>query len=298
MYEPNQQKTPLVNESPLLNRWLGLPWGILFFSFCILNALFGIMSDLSFVFLSVNYYPITHNLSFWLGGFAFFCLFCFVVRKIAQLTGSHFPMGNYQRLKKFLLILALAITAHNWAWVLVPELRTLNMAMHQAKHLRKDPNTWISHSFGNGRFVIQTPAGWRRMDNPNIGPRNIYVVDSLNDLHLIAYSIPKIETSLSKLNEAIQVAVRVQSDQFQNAQAEKTRFSYAGTFPAADCELKVLADGTHLIYQMRVLDCGDCWVELNLWATPSQYAKNETQFMQIRDSLKLVNSAAPLTSNN
>ncbi|MCA9016493.1 MAG: hypothetical protein KDA77_14265, partial [Planctomycetaceae bacterium] len=62
--------------------------------------------------------------------------------------------------------------------------------------------------------------------------------------------------------------------------------------------LKVSFEKINLIYDLRILDCGDSWVELHLWAIPSQYTKNKNLFNQIRESLQLANSATPLLNGN
>ncbi|MCA9006672.1 MAG: hypothetical protein KDA70_15470 [Planctomycetaceae bacterium] len=159
-------------------------------------------------------------------------------------------------------------------------------------------NPWVSHTFADGHFQIQTPAGWQLADIPNIGRGNIYVVDPQNDLHLIAYSTPKIDVHLKSMKEVVQLVVQSHSARFEQAEQVKSVMSLDDASPAADVQLKAVNDNTNLVYTIRVLDCDDYWVELHLWTIPSQFTKNEKLFDQIRESLQLANNKTLLPAEN
>lgn len=290
MQEPHKSEPPSGQNDSTLNRWIGYPWGSLILICFALMLLVGELAEISDLALGTHLIPLSESADKLFILAMFLCFFMCALRRMAQLSGREILLTDNKRCLWSAGILMLAFWGCNMISLMIPAAHAASMAANNAQNQQAP---WVSHTFGDGKFLIQTPAGWQLTELPSIGPGNIYVADSLNDLHLIAFSAPNIDTKLSNLKELIQLAVKNQSARFEQAQEIESAMSLTGAFPAADSKLKVLADRTHLIYQMRVLDCGDSWVELHLWATPSQYAKNEKLLKQIRDSLQLANSDTP-----
>ncbi|HCO24352.1 MAG TPA: hypothetical protein DIT97_15425 [Gimesia maris] len=293
MQEPQNSELPSGQNGSSLNRWIGYPWGSLILICFALMLLVGELAEISDLALGTHIIPLSESADKLFIMAMFLCFFMCAIRRMAQLGGREIPLTDNKRCLWTAGIMMLAFLGCNMVSLIIPAAHAASVAANKAQN-RQAP--WASHTFGDGRFLIQTPAGWQLTEIPTIGPGNIYVADSLNDLHLIAFSAPKIDTNLSSLKEVIQLSVKNQSARFEQVQEVESALFLTGVFPAADSTLKILADRTHLIYQIRVLDCGDSWVELHLWATPSQYVKNEKLLKQIRDSLQLANSDTPQSS--
>ncbi len=290
MHDPVRQRKQLEDEIPLLYRWLGLPWEIL--TVICLMLIFLICSQMAMVFdlLLGTQLLISSETVAGLLYFAVISLFLLIalVRGIARALGKNIPLTDKKTYVWTAKALFVGVMGFAMLGMLIPAFHAAWIAAHNAKN---EQAAWISHPFGGGRLAIHTPAGWQEMETPNLGRGNLYLADLPNDLHLMVWAFPKIDLDLKDLKEAIQVAVNSLSESFVEAQAEKAQFSLDGPIPAADTRINVLMGKTKLIYQLRVLDCGDTWVQVNLWATPSQYARFESLFDQIRKSITTVNES-------
>lgn len=287
MQEPQKSELPSGHSDSKLSRWIGYPWGSLILICFALMLLVGELAEISDLALGTHLIPLSESADKLFILAMFLCFFMCAIRRIAQLSGREIPLTNNKRCLWTAGILMLAFWGCNMVSLMIPAARAASVAANNTQN-RQAP--WVSHKFGDGRFLIQTPAGWNLTELPNIGPGNIYVADSQNDLHLIAYSTPKIDVNVKGLKEVLQLVVQSHSARFEQAQEVKSAMSLDGIVPAADSQLKAVYEKTNLIYNIRVLDCGDYWVELHLWSIPSQFNKYEKLFDQIKTSLQLANS--------